>query len=141
MSWRLAFNYPEPYNLVRLEISSAVLNTRSVWISDRNAATLNPHFFKGWEGLKNVPWDDVRTSSFRYGYDAGKKARRSAEVLIPLRIPPRFITGITVHDEEHLALLRKSLPQECFDNLTTQVDRTLLTDGEIDYLTNQGAVR
>jgi hypothetical protein len=107
----------EAANLCVLRVSTDVLNIEGVVLADRNAAGgdrwvrfLHPRQWRvlDFDRIYAVDWRDA--DKFEY-YD--KKRKKCAEVLVPHRVPPEFLTGAYVVSESaarRLAALGFHLP-------------------------------
>lgn len=83
-----------------LRVSDAVLDLPGVVIADRNAARDYVAFGPSPEGLSRIDKDLVFADRWNLTDEA--KGARSAEVLVPYRVPPEFIGGAYVSGEEGL---------------------------------------
>ena len=93
----------ENENLCILKFDKSVLDIQGVVISDRNASSKYASFYSPNNGLQFIDfemvyatdWTDV--DEYRYWL---KKSVKCAEVLIPYRVPYKYIVGAAVYDEK-----------------------------------------
>lgn len=92
----------ETSSLCVLRISTEVMGLRGVVITDRNAASPYARYLAPslWPILN---FDDIFAFDWRHPGDAARfylhKSRKCAEVLVPERVEPKFLTGAYVPDE------------------------------------------
>ena len=94
-------------DLTVLAIDPAVLDLRGVVIADRNAASLAPRFLPSAEGIDAL--DEALVTAKRWTDSQDAKQRRMAEVLVPNRVPPSFIRGAYVPDDDAAQRLQAHL--------------------------------
>jgi len=86
----------EGHELVVLRVSPDVLDLPGVVVTDGNAASSDSESWLAHEGLENVPLDSVYVRTWE---TAEEKRIRQAEVLVPDRVHPSFITGFIAPSE------------------------------------------
>ncbi|MEV4080798.1 DUF4433 domain-containing protein [Nonomuraea fuscirosea] len=99
--------------LVVIRINPTVLDAPGAVIADGNAAAGITRFSVSPQGLQMLDetrvyaewWTDPDIAT-----EKEKKRQRCAEVLIPDRIPPTFLTGCYVHDRQALQLCQQQAP-------------------------------
>jgi ssDNA thymidine ADP-ribosyltransferase, DarT len=82
--------------LVVIEVTTDVLDLAGVIVTDRNAAA-SPRWFRPDDGLAAIDRDDV-FATYWNGQDHAQ--RMCAEVLVPDRVDPEFITRVYVSCDE-----------------------------------------
>jgi hypothetical protein len=96
-------------DLCVLRISTGVLDIEGAIISDRNAAARVPRFSPSPAGLAHVGRVEVFAEDWRHPGKpleyARHKAVKCAEVLIPDKIPPVYITGAYVSSKQSQKLV------------------------------------
>jgi hypothetical protein len=107
---------PEAGSLCVLRISPQVFSLGGTVITDQNAASDYVRFLapSQWHLLQ---WDDIFAMDWRHPGDQiaywRHKSRKCAEVLVPHRVEPQFVTGAYVIDavaRARLAALGCTLP-------------------------------
>jgi ssDNA thymidine ADP-ribosyltransferase DarT-like protein len=84
--------------LAVLGVSGDVLDLPDVIVTDRNAASGDATFRPAAEGIAALSEDEVYAEWWIQSRDA--KQKRQAEVLVPRRVPPEYITGAYVRSVE-----------------------------------------
>ena len=111
-------------SLTVLRISTEILDTTGVVITDQNAASKYCLFRPSPEGLSMINPDEVFAESWKHEDDPiaewRHKSAMCAEVLVPDHVPAHFITGLYVSCTEVLQSIRPSDP-----NLEMIVDKHL----------------
>ena len=88
--------------IVYLHLHYQILSLPGVVFTDGNARSKSTQFFDRVEDLQGLDWEVLRAN---YWGDEDpiqhkeNKRRRSAEVLVPGRIPPRFIQRVTTYSK------------------------------------------
>ena len=91
----------EPEDLIILRISPSVLDRPGVVITDINAAVgTHPRWYPVEIGLARLDRDELFAERWTGSED--HKQRMMAEVLVPSRVPPEYVTGAYVVSEEVL---------------------------------------
>ncbi len=105
MMYRNIKNYERPICVLR--INSEIMKLGGVIISDKNASSDYVRFGPYPDFLNEINWKLVFAESW---YDPDKqqmnikRSIKCAEVLVPRSIPPNYITGIHVRNEESINL-------------------------------------
>jgi hypothetical protein len=106
----------EASNLCVLRVSTEVFGVNGTVVSDQNAASKYVRFLhpSQWQVLN---FDDIYAWDWRHADDQiaewRHSSRKCAEVLVPQRVEPRFLTGAYVVDEgaeNRLAMCGFALP-------------------------------
>ena len=98
-----------------LRVDSDVLDLPDVIVTDRNAAACDVIFRPMKEGLANLDPQDV----YRvwWATTIRTKQKRQAEVLVPERVPPKYVLGAYVFSKRRRTILTDLCPE-----LTVVVD-------------------
>jgi hypothetical protein len=94
-----------------LQISPAILDLSSVIITDRNASSDYALFSKVAEGLKNIDEDKLFSRFWKHSENLyeewAHKSIKCAEVLVPNKVEPKYITGAYVANPTALESFKK----------------------------------
>lgn len=105
----------DPARLAVIAFDCSVLDLPGCVLADRNASSDYASFFAPLEGLEAIRFDLVYARYWRDGIDTVEdmehKAIKNAEALIPDAVPPSFIRGVFVYDEEAKARLAPYLEE------------------------------
>lgn len=97
-----------------LAVDPGILLERGVIVSDMNAAIGIARFASPDEGLARLDKDKLFARSWKHPDDLNEERRHKglvcAEVLVPKRIPPKFIRGVFVSCEESEADVKALCP-------------------------------
>ena len=102
-----SYKYKDDMNtrdLVVLCIDKKIMLQPGTIFTDGNAASSSTKFFSSLEDLDKLDWDCI-FSHFWNEFDEGKR-KRCSEVLIPYRVPTRFIKNIFLKDQTHFNKLK-----------------------------------
>jgi len=101
----------EASSLCVLRVSTEVLELVGVVITDCNAASDYVRYLAPPQ-WKVLDFEDIYAADWRHPGDPSRfyqhKSRKCAEVLVPDRVEPRFLTGAYVVDSEASALLNQA---------------------------------
>lgn len=98
-----------------VRVSAEVLELADVVIADQNAASKYARFYASPDGLRQLEegyvfardWGDPSVDQIDYWR---RKSRRSAEVLVPDRVPPAYLRGAYVSCEQARAQWQPTTP-------------------------------
>lgn len=93
-------------HLCLLEVSLAVLSEAQYVFTDGNAASYATKYYQSLDELKLLPWDVLNAVYWNDFPDGGRKS--CAEVLVYLKIPPKFIMNIHCYSKNTFDFLSKS---------------------------------
>ncbi len=97
-----------------LHVSVDVLDLPGVVVTDRNAARRDARFSPASSGLDHIDWRRVFANDWQHPGDSqaqdDHKGIKCAEVLVPYRVPPKYILGAYVPCRETRATLRNLVP-------------------------------
>lgn len=101
-------------SLCVLRVDPGVLDLPNVIVADMNAVSGHARFRTASEGIEILPKEDVFAENWKHPEDQIRewrhKAVKCAEVLVPDRVPPKFISGAYVAGETAATLLRDAAP-------------------------------
>lgn len=88
-----------PNEIILLEIDLRIADTEGVLFSDGNIASQETKIYKNFQDLANLDWKIILDRRGAYGKEW--KRKRSAELLVPKRVPQEFICCV------HLAISKQ----------------------------------
>lgn len=84
--------------IILLEINILILSNYRVKFSDGNIASSDTTIFSDLRDMEKLDWEIIFSQNPAFGKEW--KRKRSAEVLVPERIPPHYIVGIHCPEDD-----------------------------------------
>lgn len=113
MMWKLKYLCPDS-SLSVLSVSTNVLGIDGTVVSDQNASSGHARFAQALVGLERLDRDVLFARSWKHPGDQIAEWRHGsmicAEILVPHRVRPEFVTGAYVSCEEALTELEALAP-------------------------------
>ena len=115
--------------IVLLEISTLVLSNYRVKFSDGNIASSDTMIFTDLRDLEKLDWEIILSHNPAYWKEW--KRKRSAEVLVPERIPPNYIVGVHCPEDDTETYLKAQAIANKMD-IKLKIVQNLSTNGIYD---------
>lgn len=113
MMSKIIYDSTAPKRLCVLRIDTTVFDRGDVVVTDCNAGSDYVRWFDVVQGIAELNQDEVFAQSWNHPNKIEKwihKSRMMAEVLVPRRVPPGYITGAYIVSDEAAANLSQMAP-------------------------------